>query len=203
MNIYQMYVEHWRQPGFWVRRTTWGNTIAKIISVGELSGRAPYYGNPEVIAIVYDINTGEVKDEHFIIDTAGTYKTWRWVQPPEWSGETDFDPSNGRVLLYIPFGENKRASSMGARWSELLQAWWIPEADEKLLAKAAERGYLSLPEARIHFDVGFENKNVAKEAGGIFHSDTKTWSFGESDTKAIEKMKAKGFIERDSQNNSE
>jgi hypothetical protein len=30
MNIYEMYVEHWKQPGFWIRRTTWGNTIAKI-----------------------------------------------------------------------------------------------------------------------------------------------------------------------------
>ena len=54
---------------------------------------------------------------------------------------------------------------MGARWSEWLQAWWIPETDEKLLAKATERGYLTPPEARVHFDVGFENKDVAKEAG--------------------------------------
>jgi hypothetical protein len=198
-----MYIEHWRQPGFWVRRTTWGNTIAKITSVGQLSGRAPYYGNPEVVATVYDIHTGEVKEEHFVIDTAGTYKTWRWVQPPEWSGESHFDPRDGRVLLYIPFGENKRASSMGARWSEWLQAWWIPETDEKLLAKATERGYLTPPEARVHFDVGFENKDVAKEAGGVFHTDTKTWSFGESETMAIEKMKAKGFFARDSQNKSE
>lgn len=189
-----MYVEHWRQPGFWVRRTTWGNTIAKITAVGELSGKPPYYGNPEVIATVYDIHTGEIQDDYLVIDTAGTYKTWRWVQPPQWSGERSFDPKDGRVLLSIPFGENKQASSMGARWSELLQAWWIPEGDEKLLVKATKRGYLTPPEARVHFDVGFENKDIAKEAGGLFHADSKTWSFGESDTEAIEKMKAKGFM---------
>ncbi len=193
MNIYQMYVEHWKRPGFWVRRTTWGNTIAKIYSVGELSGMAPYYGNPEVVAIVYDINTGDVKDPHFVIDTAGTYKTWRWVSPPAWSGDADFDPKEGRALLNIPFGENKRASSMGARWSELLQSWWIPQ-DEKLLAKANERGYLKPKEARVHFHVGFENKDIPKAAGGIFHSETKTWSFGESDTTALEKMKESGFF---------
>ena len=86
---------------------------------------------------------------------------------------------------------------MGARWSEWLQAWWIPETDEKLLAKATERGYLTPPEARVHFDVGFE------KGRGVFHTDTKTWSFGESETMAIEKMKAKGFFARDSQNKSE
>ena len=125
MNIYEMYVEHWRQPGFWVRRTTWGNTIAKIKHVGELSGRAPYYGNPEVVAVVFDLHTGEVKDAHFVIDTAGTYKTWRWVQPPDWSTDAPFDPKAGRVILNVPFAENSRASRIGARWSDLLGAWWI------------------------------------------------------------------------------
>lgn len=190
-----MYVEHWRKPGFWVQRTTWGNTIAKITFVGELTGKPPYYGNPKVIATVYDIHTGEVKDQDFVIDTAGTYKTWRWVQPPKWSGESDFDPKKGRILLNIPFSENKKASSMGARWSDALGAWWIPEDDASLLEKANKRGYLTPPEARVHFNVGFENKEIAKQAGGVYHTDTKTWSFRETDTIAIEIMNAKGFFQ--------
>ncbi|MCO4322301.1 DUF5710 domain-containing protein [Aliidiomarina quisquiliarum] len=188
MNIYQMYVEHWRKPGFWVQRTTWGNTIAKITFVGELTGKPPYYGNPKVIATVYDIHTGEVKDQDFVIDTAGTYKTWRWVQPPKWSGESDFDPKKGRILLNIPFSENKKASSMGARWSEALGAWWIPEDDASLLEKANKRGYLTPPEARVHFNVGFENKEIAKQAGGVYHTDTKTWSFSETDLRDPHKL---------------
>jgi hypothetical protein len=193
LNIYEMYVEHWKERGFWVRRTTWGNTIAKIKSVGELSGRAPYYGNPEVVATIYDIHTGEIKEDDFIITTAGTYKTWRWVQPPKWSSEKSFDPSAGRILLHIPFGENSRASSMGARWSDLLDSWWIPEGNEKLFKKSTERGYLNQPEKRVHFKVGFENKNLAKEMGGYFHPNTKTWSFGVSDVEAINRIKELGF----------
>ena len=85
LNIYQMYVENGKRPGFWLWRTTWGNTIARVISVGPFKGPAPYYGNPEVIACVYDMRTGFVKDERFEITTAGTYKTWRWVEAPDWA----------------------------------------------------------------------------------------------------------------------
>ncbi len=85
MNIYQMYVENGKRPGFWIGRTTWGNTIARVISVGPLKGPAPYFGNPEVVARVYDIHTGAVKDERFVITTAGTYKTWFRAEAPEWA----------------------------------------------------------------------------------------------------------------------
>lgn len=140
MNIYQMYVEFGRKSGFWIRRTTWGHTIAKIAFVGPLSGRAPYYGNPEVVATVFDIHTGSVKDERFLIDTAGTYKTWRWVQPPEWSGEAPFDPKAGRIILDVPFDLNKKVSARGARWSDLLGAWWIAEEDQAALKKMSDLG---------------------------------------------------------------
>lgn len=155
MNIYEMYVEHWKRPGFWIRRTTWGNTIAKVIEVGEFAGRAPYYGNPQVIAVVYDMQTGDVKDKWFEVPAAGTYKTWRWVHPPEWSGEGAFDAAAGRVVLNVPFEENRRASRMGVRWSDLLGAWWISYEDTKALAKAKERGYLDPPPPLGSIFLGF------------------------------------------------
>jgi|TARA_R110001592_G_C13152456_1_gene748264 hypothetical protein len=31
------------------------------------------------------MRTGFVKDERFVITTAGTYKTWRWVEAPDWA----------------------------------------------------------------------------------------------------------------------
>ncbi|MDH4565939.1 hypothetical protein E8E95_04540 [Pseudomonas sp. BN414] len=197
MNIYEMYVEHWKRPGFWVRRTTWGNTIAKIKEVGELVGRAPYYGNPQVVAVVFDLHTGELKDEYFVIDTAGTYKTWRWVNPPSWSGEPDFDPKAGRAILNVPYAENRRASSIGARWSALLGAWWIAETDEKALAKAKDRGYMEPIPHRIYFSGTFEQRLTAKDSGAKWESRKQLWSLPTTETEAIDKLRIAGFQEVD------
>lgn len=135
MNVYQMYVEFGKRPGFWLRRTTWGNTCAKVVSVGEFSGKAPYYGNPEVRADVYDLATGALKEANAVVSVPGTYKTWRWIQPPAWSGEPAFDPKEGRVILDVPFELNKKVSTRGARWSDLLGAWWVAENDTATLDK--------------------------------------------------------------------
>lgn len=59
MNIYEMYYENGKQFGFWIMRKSWGNTIAKVVSIDgviegeEISGVNPYYGNPKVIAEFY------------------------------------------------------------------------------------------------------------------------------------------------------
>lgn len=116
-----------------------GNTIAKVTIIGPLPNRPPY-GNPEVIATVFDIHTGLVKNEQFVIDAAGTYKTWRWVQPPEWSSEAPFDPKAGRIVLDVPFDLNKEVSARGARWADVLNAWWIAEEDQAALKKIADLG---------------------------------------------------------------
>lgn len=197
MNIYEMYVHHWKKPGFWVRRTTWGNTIAKIIYVGEFSGRAPYYGNPEVRVDVYDIHTGVLKDKNFLIETAGTYKTWRWVQPPEWSGEPPFDPKAGRLILYVPFEKNKVASKMGARWSDFLGGWWIPEDDEMMVAKANSLGFMTPPpppEPKVFFSIPYEQKSIANSVKAKFESALKLWSLPASDETGISTLGEVGFL---------
>lgn len=84
MNIYGMYVHNDSKVPFWITRITWGNTIAKVIFVGPLNGKPPYYGNPEVIAEFYDLSTGRLKNSESIT-TAGTYKTWRLAQAPDWA----------------------------------------------------------------------------------------------------------------------
>ncbi|ELQ8317899.1 hypothetical protein R2571_006806 [Pseudomonas aeruginosa] len=197
MNIYEMYVEHGRRPGFWVRRTTWGTTIAKVIEVGELHGPGPYFGNPTVVATVYDFESGEVKDERFVIGSAGTFKTWRWVQPPEWSGEKPFDPQAGRVLLHVPFEENRKASRLGAKWSELLGAWWVAEDNAKALAKAGELGYLNPPAPLVYFKVPYEEREVAKAAGAKWVPGEKAWAVPEDDAKAMAAMADAGFSLRE------
>jgi len=84
-NVFQMYVANGEKPGFWLRRTTWGNTCAQVTAVGEFRGEPPYYGNPTVLADVYDLRTGALKEKGAKIPVPGTYKTWRLIDPPEWS----------------------------------------------------------------------------------------------------------------------
>jgi hypothetical protein len=85
LNVFQMYVANGERPGFWLRRTTWSNTCAKVTSVGELTGPPPYFGNPKVFADIFDLQTGERKDIGAKIAAPGTYKIWRQIEPPKWA----------------------------------------------------------------------------------------------------------------------
>ena len=61
-NLFQMFVANGHQPGFWLRRTTWGESCARVTSVGPLTGPEPYYGNPKVHADIYNLTTGELRE---------------------------------------------------------------------------------------------------------------------------------------------
>jgi hypothetical protein len=39
--------------GFWVKRRTWGNSVALITDFDELNGYPPYFNNPEVRCDIY------------------------------------------------------------------------------------------------------------------------------------------------------
>ena len=72
INIYQMYLANGNKAGFFVRRNSWSNKIAKIVTVGgktcgELAGRAPYFDNPKVFG-KFDDN-GSI----FEVTCAGTF----------------------------------------------------------------------------------------------------------------------------------
>jgi len=84
-NVFEMYAANHEQVGFWIRRTTWANTCAQVMSIGPFKGPAPYFGNPSVLADVYDLRTGELKDKDARIAVPGTYKTWRRIDPPSWA----------------------------------------------------------------------------------------------------------------------
>ena len=83
-NVFEMYVANDMKPGFWLRRTTWGNTCARVIEVGEFKGPSPYFGNPKVYADIFDLRTGALKEAKARIPVPGTYKTWRLIDAPEW-----------------------------------------------------------------------------------------------------------------------
>lgn len=199
MNIYEMYVHHWKQVGFWVWRITWGNTIAKVTHIGKLFGPAPYFGNPEVIVDLYDIHTGELKTTGFVIESAGTYKTWRWVQPPAWSNEPAFDVRAGRLVLNVPFAQNSVASRIGARWSDMIGGWYIPLNDEKIFKKAEKHGFMepvpppTPPAARVYFSVPIEQKDIAKSVKAMWHPDLRLWHLPCTDTAGISTLQDAGF----------
>ena len=84
VNVYQMFVANGNQPGFWLTRTTWNSKCARVLTVGDLKGPAPYFGNPKVHAALYDSRTGALISRRIEITAAGTYKTWRQVPTPQW-----------------------------------------------------------------------------------------------------------------------
>ncbi|MEV4606750.1 hypothetical protein MRBLMR1_001707 [Neorhizobium sp. LMR1-1-1.1] len=85
-NIFQMYVANRNRTGFWIRRTTWGDTVAQVTSIGPLVGPAPYFGNPKVFANIYSLG-GVPKEKGAKIPVPGTYKTWRQIEPPKWASK--------------------------------------------------------------------------------------------------------------------
>ena len=59
MNVYEMYYANEKKFGFFIQRNSWGNTIAKVISIEgvvegeEIPGRKPYHNNVKVMAEFY------------------------------------------------------------------------------------------------------------------------------------------------------
>ncbi len=161
-NVFQMFVTH-GGPGFWVRRTTWGATCARVVGIGPLAGPPPYHGNPPVIVDVYSLD-GKLKDPLARLPVPGTYKTWRRIDPPGWSDSIRLraldDPAiaealakhdkrrkpsaagSERIDLSVPFAQKEKAKAIGAKWDPAQRTWWIA-SDEPTIRKAIELGFLT------------------------------------------------------------
>ncbi len=163
-NIFQMYMAH-GGPGFWLRRTTWESTCARVVGMGEPSGPGPYFGNPPVLADIYTL-AGRLKEELARLPAAGTYKTWRQIGPPAWASHAllrVFDDTAiaasvaqhdrrkivatadqaTRVELRVPYVRKEEAKAIGARWDAAKKVWWIAAENDVALAKAREGGLLN------------------------------------------------------------
>lgn len=164
LNIFQMYAAH-GGPGFWLRRTTWGTICARVVGMGETSGPAPYFGNPPVLADIYTLD-GKLKEELARLPAAGTYKTWRQIDPPAWASHALLRPSDDtaiaagvarhdrrkvvttadeatRVELNVPYARKDEAKAIGARWDAAKKVWWIAASDKATLKKTIHGGLLS------------------------------------------------------------
>ncbi len=87
LNVFEMLVNS-GGPGFWIRRTTWGNTVARVVGAGAFTIAHPYFGNPSMLMDVYG-DDGVLKDVLAAVPVPGTYKTWRSVSPPDWAASVD------------------------------------------------------------------------------------------------------------------
>lgn len=168
MNIYQMYLEN-RGAGFWVRRSRWERTVARITFVDPLEGRAPYYNNPQVLADVYDLTTGALREANAIVRCAGNY-TYEQVDPPVWAAALDLSPitdpgptldvlqredarrarqvrtaerlaATPKVFLNVPFERKDEVKALGAKWDPKSRGWWLPATNLAALKRANESGF--------------------------------------------------------------
>lgn len=162
-NVYQM-AEIYGGPGFWVTRTTWGHTVARIVGIGTMTRLGPYFGSPPVLMDVYS-KDGKLRDGLDRLSTAGTYKTWRLIDRPEWAAtvtlrslddpeiaaalvkndrrrnpKSDVEEFN-RLLLNLPFEQKDKAKALGAKWDGANKKWWVKAEDEIAIAKARKLGF--------------------------------------------------------------
>lgn len=171
-NVFEMLVDH-GGPGFWIRRTTWGATLARVVCVGSFTGPPPYFGNPSMLMDVYSLD-GDLKDALAAIPVPGTYKTWRKIEAPPWAGQTALRPPNdpsavlalskldhkrgknrpkgespvhlehAKIPLSVPFARKEEAKAIGARWSAADKTWWLSPENSTALLKARDLGFLPL-----------------------------------------------------------
>lgn len=150
VNIYEMYVANCG-AGFWFQRTSWGRTCARLVSVGPMNARPPYYGNPGATMDVYDLKTGELKGELQSVSCPGT-GTYRKIDPPLWLGNawlrqleaptgdviTQHNGSSERTqnlisvqrqiakkLIVSRYEDRFKLKELGAKWSLEDKAWFI------------------------------------------------------------------------------
>ncbi|TCU13747.1 DUF5710 domain-containing protein [Rhizobium sullae] len=170
-NVFEMFDAN-GGPGFWIRRTTWGGTLARIIRAGAFTKAAPYFGNPSVLMDVYGLEGG-LKQGLAMVPVPGTYKTWRRIDVPPWAERAGLRPLDDpaidaalaaldrrrgkggsktshaksaqeqpRIPLAVPYARKNEAKSIGARWSPTDKSWWLPAEDNLALSKARAFGFL-------------------------------------------------------------
>ncbi|PDT50906.1 MULTISPECIES: DUF5710 domain-containing protein [Sinorhizobium] len=174
-NVYEMFVEH-GGPGFWIRRTTWGGTCARVIRIGEMTKPAPYFGSPTALMDVYSLD-GASKEGLAQVRVPGTFKTWRKIDAPAWEALVDLrpldDPNIDAALAAL---DRKRGK--GKREP-------VKDTDD------------AVPVARVRLKVPFERKEEAKSIGARWWPEEKTWWLPQDKSAALAQARSLGFFPED------
>lgn len=163
-NIFEMAAAH-GGPGFWVRRTTWSGSIARVVRLGQVNGPPPYFGSPSVLMDVYSLS-GAPREDAVQLPSAGTYKTWRMVAAPQWAASAKLRPLDDpalddalykldkkrhklgappeRLWLTVEYTRRDEAKKLGARWAAAERKWWLPaDTPATVLAEAKVKGFIA------------------------------------------------------------
>ena len=90
ISVFEMFLRNGSEPGFWVRRSQWANTVCRVVagrgSSGGCAGRAP----PIVTVEWYDAETGRLRTPAAPLKGACSVAyDYRRVDPPWWWVEGD------------------------------------------------------------------------------------------------------------------
>ena len=154
----------WQREGD-IGRALRGFLVARIVGIGTMTKPGPYFGSPPVLMDVYSKN-GKLRDGLERLSTAGTYKTWRLIAPPEWAAtvtlrslddheiaaalvkcdrrrkpKSDIEEFN-RLLLSVPYEQKDKAKALGAKWDPASKKWWVKAEDEAAVVKARKLGFV-------------------------------------------------------------
>ncbi len=109
------------QAGLWVRRDSWGNTVALLTSVngqteGKLDGRDPYYQDPDVRGDIYDLRTRTLLEGNSKLPCTGCWQ-WSWIGVPQDLWDAGPEAAYERTL-----SDRTRASKVRAQQKALAAA---------------------------------------------------------------------------------
>lgn len=169
VNVYQMSMAH-GGPGFWVQRTTWGGTCVR---VGPIIGPPPYYGNPSVLMDVYTLD-GRLKKSAAPLPAAGTYKTWRQIDPPHWASGEELRPLDDPQLDWaLSQFENKRHTG-------------DTRGSMRDTPTVTDQTFLAVP---------YPRKDEAKRLGARWSPEDRKWWLPANDAQALARARALGFLD--------
>jgi hypothetical protein len=164
MNVFEMCASN-NGPGFWVRRITWGGTVARVVRVGKFTKAPPYCGNPSVLVDIYSMS-GELRDPLVDLPAAGT-GTYKLIDPPAWAETVSLRPLDDpeadaalhqlnkkrgkaykdtsdieKVWLKVLFDRKDEAKALDARWSPEDKKWWLAADKLDALEKAKQKKFI-------------------------------------------------------------
>lgn len=177
-NVYEMIVKY-GGPGLWIRRTTWGNTCARIVALGRFTRPAPYFGSPPVLMDVYTLD-GQPKQALAQVPVPGTYKTWRRWPEPEWAKTTRLRPLNDRrIAAALKKLDRRRFKLSGAQSSSRTPSTEHPNSNSI---------------ERVELRVAYRHKERAKQIGARWDPSRKVWWLNANDKAGLEQAKQFGFL---------
>ncbi len=174
-NVFEMIAGH-GGPGLWLRRTTWGNTCARVVAIGKITKPAPYFGNPSLLIDVYSLD-GNLREGLVPLPAGGTYKTWRRWPEPEWANDENLRSLEDPQIVAALHALDKKRHK-------------LPHPQ-----RSAAKNLAGAPSVeRVFLAVSYDRKDEAKKIGAKWAAEVKQWWLPAEGKDAIKKARELGFL---------